>query len=114
MQKPHPRVRLFAFAGMDRALNSDSYDFREVAMRPPIHIRRAMPGDRSAVTQLFRKSYPQLLPDDYSAPTLRAVLPHITTAQPGLLACGTYYLAQEIRALSSGQEGGPTLALRAV
>ncbi|PHO03476.1 GNAT family N-acetyltransferase [Rhodobacteraceae bacterium 4F10] len=90
---------------MDRALNSDSYDFREVAMRPPIHIRRAMPGDRSAVTQLFRKSYPQLLPDDYSAPTLRAVLPHITTAQPGLLACGTYYLAQDDQGAVIGAGG---------
>ncbi len=63
-------------------------------MPDQILIRPAKPADRSAVTQLLRQSYPQLLAPDYSAQTPRDVLPHITTAQSALLDCGTYYLAQ--------------------
>lgn len=64
-------------------------------MPSQIFIRPAKPSDRSSVTQLLRRSYPQLLPADYTAQTLRDVLPHITTAQPTLLECGTYFLAQD-------------------
>ncbi len=59
-----------------------------------IHIRPAIPADCAAVTQLFRRSYPILLLDHYPASTLREALPFITTAQPALLACGTYNVAQ--------------------
>ncbi|MEQ9695657.1 GNAT family N-acetyltransferase [Shimia sp. SDUM112013] len=72
---------------------------------PDIQIRPAMPADSSAVTQLLRKSYPQLLPEDYAPTTLRAVLPHITTAQPALLSCGTYYLAQNDQGTVVGAGG---------
>lgn len=64
-------------------------------MPEPIQIRAANPADRPAVTQLFRRSYPRLLPDHYDAKTLRSVLPLITTAQPALLECGTYFLAHD-------------------
>lgn len=64
-------------------------------MSDPILIRPATPQDRAAVTQLFRRSYPQLLPDHYDRDVLRAALPHITTAQPALLDCGTYFVAQD-------------------
>lgn len=63
-------------------------------MSDSIRIRPATPADRAVVTQLFRQSYPRLLPDYYAPDTLRAALPHITTAQPALLDCGTYLVAQ--------------------
>ncbi|WP_299353698.1 GNAT family N-acetyltransferase [uncultured Shimia sp.] len=63
-------------------------------MSNPIRIRPATPADRAAVTQLFRRSYPQLLPAFYDPRVLREALPHITTAQPSLLDCGTYFVAQ--------------------
>lgn len=56
-------------------------------------IRPATPDDRLQVTQLFRRSYPRLLPRDYAPRLLRDALPVITTAQPALLACGTYFVA---------------------
>ena len=62
-------------------------------MLSEISIRPARPADRSAVTQLFRRSYPSLLAPDYDPSLLRAALPHITTAQPALLECGTYFVA---------------------
>ncbi|MBR9843984.1 MAG: GNAT family N-acetyltransferase [Rhodobacteraceae bacterium] len=64
-------------------------------MPSEISIRPARPSDRSAVTQLFRRSYPPLLSPDYDPAMLRAVLPHITTAQPALLECGTYFIAED-------------------
>ncbi|SFL53039.1 GNAT family N-acetyltransferase [Shimia aestuarii] len=57
-------------------------------------IHSASISDRSDVTALLRRSYPQLLPDDYDARLLRDALPLITTAQPALLACGTYFVAR--------------------
>jgi GNAT superfamily N-acetyltransferase len=63
-------------------------------MSSEISIRPARPDDRSAVTQLFRRSYPPLLAADYDPAVLRAALPLITTAQPGLLGCGTYFVAE--------------------
>ncbi|SHJ02850.1 Predicted N-acetyltransferase YhbS [Shimia gijangensis] len=74
-------------------------------MSESLIIRPATPADRSAVTQLFRLSYPQLLPGCYKAQTLRDVLPHITTAQPALLDCGTYFLAQDGKGCVIGAGG---------
>ncbi|MDV4146051.1 GNAT family N-acetyltransferase [Shimia sp. FJ5] len=64
-------------------------------MSSEIHIRPARPADRSAVTQLFRRAYPPLLAPDYDPGVLRAALPLITTAQPALLDCGTYFVAED-------------------
>jgi len=64
-------------------------------MSQEISIRPACPSDRSGVTQLFRRSYPSLLSPDYDPAVLRAVLPLITTAQPALLGCGTYFVAED-------------------
>ena len=64
-------------------------------MASDISIRPARPADRSAVTQLFRRSYPPLLARDYDPLVLRAALPLITTAQPALLDCGTYFVAED-------------------
>lgn len=58
------------------------------------HIRPAALQDLAAVTQLFERSYPELLCPDYTVQTLRDALPVITTAQVGLLQGGTYYLAE--------------------
>lgn len=74
-------------------------------MLDQILIRPATPADRSAVTQLFRRSYPQLLPGFYPTRTLRDVLPLITTAQPALLDCGTYFLAQDTNGAVVGAGG---------
>ena len=63
-------------------------------MSDPFHIRPASLRDLSSVTQLFRQSYPRLLPQDYDPGVLRDALPMITTAQPALLACGTYFVAE--------------------
>ena len=64
---------------------------------PPLSfsIRAAGASDRVPVTRLLRRSYPQLLCHDYAPTTLRAALPLITSAQPSLLGCGTYFLAED-------------------
>ena len=74
-------------------------------MPDSILIRPATPADSAAVTQLFRRSYPQLLPEYYAPQTLQAALPFITTAQPALLECGTYYLAQDSQGTVLGAGG---------
>lgn len=74
-------------------------------MPDQILIRPATPADRLAVTQLFRRSYPQLLPRYYAPQTLRDALPYITTAQPVLLDCGTYFLAQNDSGMVIGAGG---------
>ncbi|MEP2530835.1 GNAT family N-acetyltransferase [Shimia sp.] len=71
-------------------------------------IRPAAIEDRSQVTQLFRRSYPELLSENYDARLLRDVLPVITTAQPSLLACGTYFVAQSENSTEIVGAGGWT------
>jgi N-acetylglutamate synthase-like GNAT family acetyltransferase len=59
-----------------------------------ILIRIARPTDSDSVTALLVASYSSLLAADYDDERLRRALPHITKANPTLLACGTYYVAE--------------------
>lgn len=72
-------------------------------------LRPATPADADAVAALLAASYPPLLAPFYPAATLKAALPGITRANPALLACGTWYVAQAAGAVLVGC-GGWTLA----
>jgi N-acetylglutamate synthase-like GNAT family acetyltransferase len=61
---------------------------------PTYSIRTADPSDSDAVSTLLVASYSILFPAHYSSETLRSALPHITKANPQLLASGTYYVAE--------------------
>lgn len=56
-------------------------------------LRAAVSDDEAAVTRLLEISYGRLMSAAYEQAQLDAFLPLIVTAQPGLLASGTYYLA---------------------
>lgn len=60
-----------------------------------IEIRTSTGADLGAVDALLARSYPKLLKADYPPSVLVTVLPLISRAQPGLLVCGTYYVAEE-------------------
>jgi GNAT superfamily N-acetyltransferase len=77
-------------------------------LSPTLLIRPAVPGDVAAVGALLAASYPALLAPHYPAQTLAAALPRMTRANPALLACGTWYVAQAEDALIGC--GGWTLA----
>lgn len=51
-------------------------------------------ADLAAVDALLSRSYPRLLKHDYPASVLVTALPLISRAQPALLSCGTYYVAE--------------------
>ena len=56
-------------------------------------------GDRHdvpGVDALLQKSYPRLLKADYPPSTLVLAIPLISQAQPDLVACGTYYVAETL------------------
>ena len=76
-----------------------------------ITIRSTCAGDLTAIDVLLGQSYPALLNPDYAASVLVTCLPLITRAQPELLRCGTYYMAQDSdgTALAAGgwTHGGP-------
>jgi N-acetylglutamate synthase-like GNAT family acetyltransferase len=57
-------------------------------------IRVAEPADAEAVTALLKASYPVLMRQAYDEAILAAGLDAMTTANPKLLASGTYYLAE--------------------
>jgi hypothetical protein len=57
-------------------------------------IRTANPADSEAVTALLAASYSTLLSAAYESDLLGRGLPHFTKANPTLLACGTYYVAE--------------------
>ncbi len=59
----------------------------------PYEIRPATQDDHDAVSTLLARSYRALLAPDYPAALLREALPLITRANPGLLRCGTYFVA---------------------
>lgn len=56
--------------------------------------RVADPSDVARVTLLLKRSYPALMGPAYSPEILAAALPLMTRANPALLACGTYYVAE--------------------
>jgi N-acetylglutamate synthase-like GNAT family acetyltransferase len=57
-------------------------------------IRIAKPTDSDAVSALLVASYSSLLAACYDSDMLARALPHLTEANPALLACGTYYVAE--------------------
>lgn len=63
-------------------------------MPAEISIRVARPGDAAAVEKVLLASYPALMAGAYDAVVLARALPGMTRANPGLLASGTYYLAE--------------------
>ena len=60
-------------------------------------IRIATPTDSDAVSALLLASYSTLLAACYESDMLAGALPHLTKANPTLLACGTYYVAARER-----------------
>jgi GNAT superfamily N-acetyltransferase len=64
-------------------------------MTPTLSLRRASPADLSAVDALLARSYPRLLAADYPPSTMVLAVPRIARARPELLACGTYFLAED-------------------
>ncbi len=58
-------------------------------------IRPSTLADMAAVDALLARSYPRLLKVDYPPSVMVTALPIISRANPKLLACGTYYIAQE-------------------
>jgi len=59
-----------------------------------MRIRPSTKADLAAVDALLARSYPKLLKADYPPSVLVTALPIICRAQPALLACGTYYVAE--------------------
>ena len=73
-------------------------------------IRRARPADLAELDELLSRSYPALLKNDYPPSVLVTALPLISRANPSLLSCGTYYVAErEGRLVAAGgwTWGGP-------
>lgn len=62
-------------------------------MQQTVTLRRAVPGDLSAVDRLLSRSYPRLLAADYPPSTMVLAVPIIARARPELLASGRYFLA---------------------
>jgi len=57
-------------------------------------VRPTTSADLAAVDELLARSYPRLLKADYPPSVLVTALPIISRAQPALLSCGTYYVAE--------------------
>lgn len=57
-------------------------------------VRTATPDDMATVSAILAASYPSLMRGAYPDDLLARALPRITSANPALLASGTYYLAE--------------------
>jgi GNAT superfamily N-acetyltransferase len=60
----------------------------------PVSIRVARPEDAPAVKAVLEDSYPAMMAGAYDPALLERVLPVIVRPHPGLLAGGTYFLAE--------------------
>lgn len=60
-----------------------------------MYVRPSTLDDLAAVDTLLARSYPKLLKADYPPSVLVTALPLISRAQPQLLSCGTYYVAED-------------------
>ncbi|MGV6811690.1 MAG: GNAT family N-acetyltransferase [Brevirhabdus sp.] len=63
-------------------------------MPTTITIRPAGAPDIASIDALLARSYPAMLKRDYPPSTLVTALPLISRAQPGLVTCGTYFVAE--------------------
>jgi GNAT superfamily N-acetyltransferase len=61
--------------------------------RDDITIRAATPDDDSLLSELLEAAYGELTRGQYDPTALAAALPLMSTANPKLLASGTYYIA---------------------
>ncbi|QBF32908.1 GNAT family N-acetyltransferase [Thalassococcus sp. S3] len=57
-------------------------------------VRPSTQADMAAVDALLARVYPKLLKADYPPSVLVTALPRISRAQPELMGCGTYYVAE--------------------
>ena len=57
-------------------------------------IRTGRPEDVVGVDMLLSRAYPQLLKADYPPSVMVTAVPLIARAKPGLVTCGTYYVAE--------------------
>lgn len=60
-----------------------------------MQIRPSTLADLGQVDALLARTYPKLLKADYPPSVLVTALPRISRAQPALLSCGTYYVAED-------------------
>jgi GNAT superfamily N-acetyltransferase len=58
-------------------------------------VRVATASDVAPVDELLARSYPRLLRPDYPPSIMVMALPIISRAQPGLVACGTYFVVED-------------------
>ncbi|MGI3165160.1 GNAT family N-acetyltransferase [Pseudooceanicola sp. 200-1SW] len=64
-----------------------------VRLPEDLMIRPGLPADTEALNRMLARSYRALLAPDYPADLLREALPFVKRPRPGLLTCGTYFLA---------------------
>lgn len=57
-------------------------------------VRTAKAADISAVDALLARAYPRLLKADYPPSVMVTALPLISRAQPRLVTCGSYFVAE--------------------
>ncbi|MEM8629637.1 MAG: GNAT family N-acetyltransferase [Pseudomonadota bacterium] len=65
-------------------------------MQWTLTVRPANARDVDAVDALLARSYPRLLKPDYPPSVMVTALPIISRAQPELVVCGTYYVAEDL------------------
>ena len=63
-------------------------------METTITVRRATADDVAGVDALLQRSYPKLLKADYPPSVMVLAVPILARAQPALVTCGTYYVAE--------------------
>ena len=68
--------------------------FEEMQSTKTFSIRIAQPADADAISSLLGASYSRLLEAFYDNDVLVRALPYFTKANPALLGCGTYYVAE--------------------
>jgi N-acetylglutamate synthase-like GNAT family acetyltransferase len=64
------------------------------ALQASLRIRPATSADIAAIDRLLAASYPALLKADYPPSVIVAAVPLISRAQPALVTCGTYFVAE--------------------
>ncbi|MBY5974001.1 GNAT family N-acetyltransferase [Ferrimonas balearica] len=64
-----------------------------VILPDDLMMRPGLPADTEALNRMLARSYRALLAPDYPADLLREALPFVKRPRPGLLTCGTYFLA---------------------
>lgn len=77
---------------------------REATVREFI-VRPGRRQDVPAVDALLARSYPRLLKADYPPSVLVTAIPLIARAQPALVSCGTYFVAETLDGTILGAGG---------